>query len=226
MTPHEVARAREELRRGDAIASNAAVADLVARFRDHRRASSSADEPFPLVDPEGRPRGAGADELRAPRWLCHLLGLRHASANVVLVAPNGLVLLQKRSRWKDTAPGRLDTSVAGHVGAGRSTLAAAQDEMREELGLDPSHLATPLEPLGEPFFHLDPGARSVDAEVVGAFLGRLAAGALDSVRFADGEVTRLILAPPDEVWALVARGPLTAVARAVLPRALDRLEGA
>jgi hypothetical protein len=63
--------------------------------------------------------------------------------------------------------------------------------------------------------------------MVTAFLGRLERGALDSVRFTDGEVTRLVLAPPDEVWALLARGDraLAAGARAVFPRALGALEG-
>lgn len=212
---------RAALRRGDALEDQRAVDALVHTWRGHRRETSSADEVFPLVDARGRPRG-----LTAPRWLCHLLGLRHASVHLVLVAPNGLVVLQKRSRFKDTSPGLLDTSVGGPVGAGRTALEAAAAEMKEELGLGLDALATPLEPLGEPFLAVDPRRDSVDAEIVTAFLGRLARGALDSVRFADGEVTRLVLAPPDEVWALLARGDrvLAAGARGVLPRALDRLE--
>ncbi len=73
---------------------------------------------------------------------------------------------------------------------------------------------------------MDPRRDYVDAEVITAYLGRLARGALDGVRFADGEVTRLVLAPPDEVWRLLARGDraLAAGARAVLPRALAVLE--
>ncbi|MEZ0228484.1 MAG: hypothetical protein ACAI25_07645 [Planctomycetota bacterium] len=110
-------RARAALRRGDALRDRAGVLALVAEWSHLRRPSPSAEEPFPLLDARFEERG-----LAAPRWLCHLLGLRHASAHVVLVAPNGLVVLQKRSRAKDTAPGLLDTSVGGHVGAGRSTL--------------------------------------------------------------------------------------------------------
>ncbi|MEZ0228483.1 MAG: hypothetical protein ACAI25_07640, partial [Planctomycetota bacterium] len=91
--------------------------------------------------------------------------------------------------------------------------------MREELGLGPDALDGPLVPLGEPFLAVDPRRDYVDAEVVTAYLGRLAGGALDAVRFADGEVTRLLLAPPDEVWGLLSRGDraLAAGARAVLP---------
>ena len=212
---------RARLRRGDALSSPAEIDELAREWRPHRKETSSADEPFPLVDATGRVRPG----LVAPRWLCHLLGLRHASVHVVLVAPSGLVVLQKRSLEKDTAPGLLDTSVGGHVGA-RTALAAAEAEMREELGLEPSALALPLEPLGAPFLAVDPRRDYVDAEVITAYLGRLARGALDGVRFADGEVTRLVLAPPDEVWRLLARGDraLAAGARAVLPRALAVLE--
>lgn len=218
-------RARAALRRGDVLRDASEVDALAAEWRERRpsrHAPASTDEPFPLVDARGEARG-----LVAPRWLCHLLGLRHASVHVVLVAPNGLVVLQKRSREKDTAPGLLDTSVGGHVGAGRDALVAARAEMQEELGLGPDALAGPLVPLGAPFLAVDPRRDYVDAEVVTAFIGRLASGALDSVRFTDGEVTRLVLAPPDEVWALLARGDrvLAAGARAVLPRALAHLEG-
>ncbi|MBI3724513.1 NUDIX domain-containing protein [bacterium] len=223
----ELERARADLRHGDALVDSREIVSLARLFREHRRESASADEAFPLVDERGRPRrGPAGEELSAPRWLAHLLGLRHASAHVVLVAPNGLLLLQKRSRTKDTAPGKLDTSVGGHVGAGRDALGCALAEMQEELGLAASALARPLVPLGEPFGSLDRCERTLDAEVVTAFVGELAPGALDRVRFADGEVARLVLAPLSECRRLLARSrrSLAAGARAVLPRALDFLE--
>lgn len=226
-TAARLASVRAALRRGDALEGPGAVLALAHEWRALRRESASADEAFPLVDVRGCPRRSGGEELRGPRWLCHLLGLRHASAHVVLVAPSGLVLLQRRSPFKDTAPGLLDTSAGGHVGAGRDALAAAHAEMGEELGLDPARdLAGPLEPIDAPFLACDPRRAYEDAEVVTAFLGRLEAGALDRVRFADGEVTRLLLAPPSEAWRLLSKGDrvLAAGARAVLPRALARLE--
>lgn len=45
------------------------------------------------------------------------------------------VLLQKRSMDKDSFPGYLDSSCAGHVDAGESFLTTAVREMEEELGL-------------------------------------------------------------------------------------------
>jgi len=48
----------------------------------------------------------------------------------------GRLYLQKRSMTKDTNPGRWDTSVGGHVGAGEEVTRAVLREAREELGID------------------------------------------------------------------------------------------
>ena len=45
------------------------------------------------------------------------------------------VLLQKRSRNKDSFPGLYDTSSAGHVPAGSEVLPSALRELEEELGI-------------------------------------------------------------------------------------------
>lgn len=45
------------------------------------------------------------------------------------------VLFQRRSATKDTWPGRVDSAVSGHLGAGES-LADAMREAREEIGLE------------------------------------------------------------------------------------------
>ncbi|KAL3794495.1 hypothetical protein HJC23_013968 [Cyclotella cryptica] len=44
------------------------------------------------------------------------------------------VLLQRRSRYKDTHPNLLDVSCAGHVDAGENIIDCAYRELREELG--------------------------------------------------------------------------------------------
>jgi isopentenyldiphosphate isomerase len=66
--------------------------------------------------------------------------LIHRSVHILVVSPEGRLLLQKRSLRKDTQPGKWDTSVGGHVGFGQSYEEAALREAEEELGLRPDKL--------------------------------------------------------------------------------------
>jgi isopentenyldiphosphate isomerase len=59
----------------------------------------------------------------------------HRAVHVIVLNPQGLMLLQKRSAAKDIQPGRWDTSVGGHVGFGQSYLEAALREAEEEIGV-------------------------------------------------------------------------------------------
>lgn len=61
--------------------------------------------------------------------------LLHRVVHVLVFNGNGKLLLQKRSRNKDVAPGRWDTSVGGHVGAGENLISSSKREMYEELGI-------------------------------------------------------------------------------------------
>lgn len=101
-------------------------------------------EYFDICDENGLPTG-GIIERKA----AHRDGIRHRTAHVWVVrTENGRVqvLLQKRSLEKDSFPGRLDTSSAGHIQAGDEPLASAIRELGEELGI----AAAPedLEPAG------------------------------------------------------------------------------
>ena len=88
------------------------------------------DELLQLVDQEGRPAGA------AERSLCHgNPELIHAVVHLYLFDSRGRLYLQKRAQGKDTFPGRWDTSVGGHLGAGESPRQALEREALEELGL-------------------------------------------------------------------------------------------
>lgn len=105
-----------------------------------RRLSDEQDgsgmEYLDIVDENGRPTGETVS-----RDTAHTDGIRHRTANVWVVRPGdgGVeILLQKRSREKDSFPGRFDTSSAGHIPAGDEPLPSALRELREELGIKAS----------------------------------------------------------------------------------------
>jgi isopentenyldiphosphate isomerase len=88
-------------------------------------------EMFQLVDEAGTPAGT------AGRSACHgNPGLIHAVVHLHVLDRAGRLYLQRRALSKDTNPGRWDTSVGGHVGAGEPVVDALVREAREELGID------------------------------------------------------------------------------------------
>ena len=94
-----------------------------------------ADELLQLVDEEGRPTGTAA------RSLCHgNPALIQAVVHLHLFDSRGRLYLQKRAPGKDTFPGRWDTSVGGHLGAGENPRQALEREAREELDLEVADL--------------------------------------------------------------------------------------
>lgn len=62
--------------------------------------------------------------------------LIHRAVHVLVFRSSGKLVMQKRVKTKDVAPGKWDTSVGGHVDAGEDFLTAAQREMKEELGIE------------------------------------------------------------------------------------------
>ncbi len=92
------------------------------------------NEILDIVDEYGNPTGETAD-----RETVHRKGLLHRTAHVWLVRwteRRGLeLLLQKRSRSKDSFPGCWDVSSAGHIPAGEEWIPSALRELREELGV-------------------------------------------------------------------------------------------
>lgn len=94
---------------------------------------SPAQDPselLPVVDGQDRQVGL------ASRARVHREGLLHRAVHVLLLDPQGRLWLQRRSPAKDTYPGMWTSSASGHVDPGEDYLAAAQRELREELGLD------------------------------------------------------------------------------------------
>jgi isopentenyldiphosphate isomerase len=70
------------------------------------------------------------------RSTTHQLGLQHRGVHVFLFAPDGKMLVQKRSADRTQYPSLLDCSVSEHVKAGESYLAAATRGMKEEMGVE------------------------------------------------------------------------------------------
>lgn len=110
------------------------------------------------------------------RSVAHAQGIRHRTAHVWIVRFEGgrpQVLLQKRSLNKDSFPGQLDTSSAGHIPAGVEPADSALRELEEELGLKAEH--EDLIPVGS--FHVNytevfHGKRFHDNEYANVFVYR------------------------------------------------------
>ena len=62
----------------------------------------------------------------------HAEGLWHRTVHIWAFDSNKRILFQLRSRVKENNPGLLDTSCAGHVSAGDSSVNAAVRELRED----------------------------------------------------------------------------------------------
>ena len=89
-----------------------------------------------IVDESGMPTGE-----RVARTKAHAEGICHRTAHIwVIQRVDGRVqvLLQKRSMQKDSFPGCLDTSSAGHIQAGDEPRESALRELAEELGIEAS----------------------------------------------------------------------------------------
>ena len=90
------------------------------------------DELVDILDETGRPTGRVA-----PRREAHRLGLWHRCFHFWISGsdPEGdYLLVQRRAAGKDTWPGYLDVTAAGHLAAGEVTLDGLR-EVEEELGL-------------------------------------------------------------------------------------------
>lgn len=70
------------------------------------------------------------------RYDCHHdKKLIHRAVGVVILNDKGEVLLQMRSRTKDTDPGKYAISASGHVSKGETNYQTAQRELFEEIGI-------------------------------------------------------------------------------------------
>lgn len=93
-------------------------------------------EYFELMDTDGNKIGQTKE-----RNAVHRDGDLHGGSHIWVIGPKKAdgsfpILLQKRRMDKDSFPGCLDVSCAGHVDAGETFLSTAIREMKEELNLN------------------------------------------------------------------------------------------
>lgn len=94
--------------------------------------AQNPDELFDVVDADGNPTG----QIKR-RAEIHRDGDWHRALHVWIYGRRDgepFLLFQRRGRFKDTAPGRLDPTVGGHYGAGE-TIGDVWREVEEEIGV-------------------------------------------------------------------------------------------
>ena len=194
----QLSKIRNELDHGDK-ATQEQLDTIAEEWKDrrHRLRKREKDEEFELVNSGGTPR-----DLHAPRWLCHLLGLRHKCAHVMVrwTTPGlgRLLVLQVRSWSKSDAPGHVDISVGGHVVGKTESEQIAYSEMEEELGITPHDLVGG-KLLRRDGYHNKPDERPSEnfynVEWRDIYLADLIPSRIDNLRFSDEEVVGLYLCP-------------------------------
>jgi isopentenyldiphosphate isomerase len=219
---NELDRLRKALQHG-AQTTQPQIDNLCRTWEPHVNSARKDRERLVVVDDRGQPY---RPQRLAPRWLCHLLGLRHRCAHVVLrwQSPSlgTTYILQVRGWDKDYLPGYLDSAVGGHIVGHASPEEAAYGEMREELGISRDDLTDQrLLPVGEYATLDDHRDDFYDVEWHVVYLGEVRD--LDGIRFADGEVVGLYLCPASEVENLVHQEilPVPQILKTILPRCLE-----
>lgn len=228
-----IAQLHRELRFGDALTDDrmrALVAEWEPRLLPDARERA---EDFALVKPDGAVTG-----IVGPRWIFHLLGLRHRAVEIALRTETGLIVLQRRSPTKSDWPDAADIAVGGHVpvkpdGSDTSYEEGAWKEIAEEIGLQEcaageNLLEGRLTRVGRPYYSLDLDPMRnppfYNAEVRQIFAATLTPLGLARLSFADDEVAGILLVTPETAWRMLANENVASGMRYSLPRYLDWLE--
>jgi 8-oxo-dGTP pyrophosphatase MutT (NUDIX family) len=225
LTVADLERLRKRLRGGDALSGQSELVDLVTACTPMRAMlRPESDEPLRLVDSAG-----GDRDVVSPRWLCHLLGLRHRCVHVLLLWPGErlgrVFVLQIRNWAKSDSPGHLDISVGGHVTDGpQAVVDSAYREMKEELGLTKGDLTGDglVFQQGYEFGEERPVDSFYNTEWRDVYCGELRPEGLARIEFSDDEVVGLHLCPVSEASRMLRQTvlPLASGLRESLPRCL------
>ena len=151
-----------------------------------------ANELIDVVNEKGEPTGETILKHDA-----HRHGVLHRTAHVWIFNNEGEILLQRRSRTKDTYPGLRDISAAGHIGAGENIVIGAKREVVEELGI--SFEESELDFLKIQKSHSNANPYFVNAEIQFVFLLRHSG----PFHFTDGEVHSVEWHTADELLRIL-----------------------
>lgn len=141
-----------------------------------------------------------------PRTLIHRDGDLHATVHIWLIKRKDMgiyVLLQKRSMNKDTHPGYIDVSVAGHVRQGREFRDTAAKELFEEIGI--SAAPEKLEYIGMKQSSINDD-KIKDNEVSAVYIYRGDVD-IDNLKLQKNEVEEVYVAEIDELIACMKNQP-------------------
>ncbi|WBB55959.1 isopentenyl-diphosphate Delta-isomerase [Verrucosispora sp. WMMD573] len=150
-----------------------------------------------LVDDTGRPVGAAtvAAAHQPP-------GQLHRAFSVLLVAPDGRVLLQRRAATKTRFPLRWANSCCGHPKPGEALTDAANRRLSEELGAEP----VPLSEIGVYVYRAeDPTTGRVEVEYDHVLRGEFAPDG--SISPEPTEVAELRWVEPSQLAAALRQDP-------------------
>ncbi len=163
----------------------------LARIYDDHPLKETAQDPEELFDVVDETDNVLRTEKRA---IVHAENLLHRSVHILVFNKHNDVFLQKRSKLKDTFPGRWDSSAAGHLDAGEDYPEAVNRELQEELGITDAPLK---------FIKKLPPSEQTGWEHVGVY----AAAHLGSVRYPCSEIEVGIWVPQDIVTDWIAARP-------------------
>ena len=159
---------------------------------------------FDIVDEYGVPTGNTVSREQA-----HKTGILHRTAHVWIIRETQgrtEILLQKRSKEKDSFPGMYDTSSAGHIAAGEEPLPSALRELSEELGIradaEQLHYAGTFRIQYEKVFH---ERLFKDNEVTHVFVYTEPV-CIEQLVLQVSEVSEVRWFTLDEVWTEIQRG--------------------
>ncbi len=201
----ELGKLRKKLQYGESETMTQEEIDrIVQQWEPRVNPPDKEKEIFALVNSQGRLRG-----VTAPRWLCHLLGLRHRCAHVLLrwKSPTlgSLLILQIRDWKKTDSPGHLDISVGGHVRGNESCEGTAYEEMEQELGITKQEIkyGRLIRVGGYASYNKRPEDSFYNAEWREVYTAELVPEGIKKLRFQDKEVVGLYLCPESGAEALL-----------------------